>query len=129
MEMMAQIPTTNGLWGDDDAVLAELGRRLARERLHRNLTQAALAEEAGLSLSTVKRLEAGSSTQFVAVIRILRVLGLLDNLDALLPEPSISPLDALARRGKQRQRARGSRGAAAETKQQPEEPWSWGDES
>jgi len=127
MGFMAQIPTTNGLWGDDESVLTELGQRLARERLNRNLTQAALADEAGLSLSTVKRLEAGASTQFVAVIRILRVLGLLDNLSGLLPEPSLSPIDALARRGGTRQRARGPR--KPEQVDSKDGDWSWGDES
>lgn len=127
MGFMAQIQTTNGLWGDDESVLQELGQRLARERLNRNLTQAALAEEAGLSLSTVKRLEAGASTQFVAVIRILRVLGLLDNLSGLLPAPTLSPIDALARRGGTRQRARGPR--KPDEVDDKEDGWAWGDES
>ncbi len=129
MLFMAQIPTENGSWGDDDEVLAELGRRLAPERPNRNQTQASLAEEAGLSLSSVKRIEAGASTQFVAVIRMLRALGLLDNLDGLLPEPQLSPLDALARRGKERQRARGPRHDRAEPEEGDGPDWSWGDES
>ena len=123
---MAQIPTANGLWGDDASVLAEIGRRLAQERLNRNWSQARLAKEAGISLSTLKRLEAGGSTQMSALIRVLRALGLLDNLDALLPQIGQSPLDAWAMRGKPRRRASPQRSSPpAPTK----EPWQWGEES
>ena len=41
----------------DNAVLAELGRRLARTRLQRNMPQEALAKEAGVSVPTVQRIE------------------------------------------------------------------------
>src|SRR3989304_2190643 len=43
----------------DEAILREVGSRLAGARLARNLTQAALAEEAGVSKRTVERLAAG----------------------------------------------------------------------
>ena len=39
----------------DDAVLAELGKRLARTRLARNLTQGELAAEAGVERKVVPR--------------------------------------------------------------------------
>ncbi|HEY1716698.1 MAG TPA: helix-turn-helix transcriptional regulator, partial [Verrucomicrobiae bacterium] len=44
----------------DETVLAELGGRLTRIRLERNLTQLQLAKEAGVSKNTVQRLEAGA---------------------------------------------------------------------
>ncbi len=47
----------------DETVLAELGRRLARYRLDRNLSQAELARSAGVSKRTVERLESGASSQ------------------------------------------------------------------
>ncbi len=40
----------------DDALLVELGAGLERARLERNLTQAQVAEQAGVSKSTVERL-------------------------------------------------------------------------
>src|SRR2546427_692365 len=43
----------------DEAILRELGGRLAAARLARNLTQATLAEEAGGSKRTGERLESG----------------------------------------------------------------------
>ena len=109
--------------GGDAEVLSLLGRRLAAERLRRNQTQAALAEEAGVSRATIKRLEAGRSTQMTNLVRVLRALDLLANLDALVPPPEVRPLDELERGGRVRRRASTRR--ASETG----EPWKWGDES
>lgn len=103
----------------DEAVLGEVGRRITRRRLARQLTQAELAEQAGIGKRTLERLEAGLPAQSSTVIRIFRVLGLLPGLDQLLAEPSIRPLEAAARKGKARQRASGRK------KAQQHEPWSW----
>lgn len=110
----------------DEAVLAELGARLARTRLERNLTQAQLADEAGVGTATVERMEAGQTAKLSSVIRVLRVLGLLDGLDRLVPEPTPSPIERLKLAGKQRQRAAGAR-AARRPDEEPG-PWRWGDE-
>lgn len=110
----------------DDAVLDELGRRLARTRLERNFTQAELGEEAGVGLATVQRIEAGGPARLTSFIRVLRVLGLLDALELLVPEPTPSPIERLKLQGRQRRRAAHPRAAG---KQGPEaERWVWGDE-
>ena len=49
----------------DSTVLTELGGRIARARLDRNLTQAGLAHEAGISTPTLKRLERGQGSNLV----------------------------------------------------------------
>lgn len=116
----------------DDAVLAELGARLARTRLDRNLTQAALARQAGISKRTLERLEAGSvATQLSSLIRVCRTLGVLDRFDLLLPEPEPSPIAQLKLRGRIRRRAAPSGSAIpANRKSNPDvKPWRWGDES
>ena len=57
----------------------EMGGRLARVRLERNLTQIQLAEQAGVSKSTVERLESGAvATQLSGFIRVCRVLDLMN---------------------------------------------------
>ncbi len=103
----------------DAAVLEELGQRIARYRLNRNMTQGALATESGVSTPTVQRLENGQSTQASNLIRILRTLHLLENLDALVPEPAISPLQQARMQGKTRQRASSPR------KRQTPTRWTW----
>ncbi len=110
----------------DAAVLAELGRRLARHRLERNWTQAEMAAEAGLGQATVQRAERGESVQMTSMIKLLRTLGLLGSFDAAVPESITLPIAQLEReRRRTRQRASGEGHAAA---QSSEQPWMWGDE-
>ena len=89
----------------DVAVLDELGRRLKRTRLQRNQTQLRLAEEAGISLATVRNLEDGKPSQLVTLIRVLRVLGMLGGLERAIPAPPPSPIEELRLRGRERRRA------------------------
>ena len=109
----------------DAAALAELGTRLRRTRLERNLTQEQVAEEAGVSRLTVKRIEDGGSAQLTSLLRVLRSLGLLEALEQLVPEPMPSPIDRLRRRGRERQRARPG---SASTNAGEGDVWRWGDE-
>jgi transcriptional regulator with XRE-family HTH domain len=111
----------------DDAVLAEIGKRLMQTRLASNLTQAQLAEQAGVSKRTVERLEGGAvATQLSGFIRVCRVLNVLDRFEALIPESAPSPIAELHLRGKQRQRASGGQKPTAKSSAKK---WHWGDES
>jgi transcriptional regulator with XRE-family HTH domain len=107
--------------GTDRAVLQELGQRLAHTRLERNLTQAQVAHEAGLSALTVLRLERGEAVKLTSLVRVLRVLGMLEALDRLIPEPTPSPIELVKLQGRRRRRASGTRPA-------PQGAWRWGDE-
>ena len=89
----------------DAVILRELGERLARARLERNLKQADLATQAGVSKRTVERMEAGGPTQLVNLVRVCRALGLVERFEALVPELAISPVAQLKLRGKERKRA------------------------
>src|SRR5580692_4082406 len=94
----------------DIAVLHEIGDRLERRRIDAQLTQAQLAEEAGISKRTVERIEAGHSTDFVM----------------LLPDLPQSPLMLLKGRGRAPKRVGHSRrlpGGTAAPKAAA--PWKW----
>ena len=108
-----------------DATLQELGSRIALHRLNRNLTQAQLAKEAGVSLSTVTRMESGSSSQISNLVRVLRALDLLENLNLLIPQPAVSPIQQLKLEGRARKRAR----PAKEPKTEEAAPWSWDEDT
>ena len=109
----------------DDAVMVELGGRLARVRLERNLTQVQLAHEAGISKPTLQRLESGAvATQLSGFLRVCRVLGLVEGFETLIPEPVVTPMEQLKRQSRKRQRASGKKVAAPQPKK-----WTWGDES
>ncbi|MDA8137145.1 MAG: helix-turn-helix domain-containing protein [Desulfobacteraceae bacterium] len=105
---------------NDAAVLAELGRRIALRRIDHQLTQAALAHEAGVSKRTVERVEAGASAQMVSLIRICRVLDLLAGLDQWIAPAGPRPMDLIATKGQPRRRA------STRRKTPKESPtWSW----
>lgn len=108
----------------DDAILAELGERLAARRLELQLTQAAVAEQAGIGKRTLERIEAGQTSQLLSLIRVLRVLDALSGLDGLLPAVGARPMDLLKRKGKLRQRASSQRPA-----EEARKPWRWDDET
>lgn len=109
----------------NESILEEVGARLAAARLGRNLTQAALAEEAGVSKRTVERLESGAvATQLSGFLRVCRVLGLVEHFENLIPEAGVSPMEQLKRRNRRRQRATGRKAAPAKPKQ-----WTWGNEA
>ena len=107
---------------DDNNVLVMLGQRLAGRRIAKDLTQAELAREAGIGTSTVERMEAGRSTQVVNLVRVCRVLGLLDDLLGAIPEPGLRPMDLLALKAKSRRRVRNE----PDNEERP--PWRWEDE-
>lgn len=90
----------------DEAILSELGGRFARMRLEKNLTQAQLAERAGVSKRTVERLERGDvAPQMSGFIRVCRALELVERFELLVPEPVMSPMLQLRLGGKRRRRA------------------------
>jgi transcriptional regulator with XRE-family HTH domain len=117
----------------DAAVLEELGKRLARARISSSLTQADLANRAAVGKRTVERIESGKSVQLLSLIRVLRVLGLLEAFDAIAPEEGPSPMEMLERRGKVRRRvsSRSTQKSSA-LKDRISGPtstsWRWGDE-
>lgn len=111
----------------DDAVLAELGARLARTRLERNMSQQQLATEAGISKRTLERIEAGEESKLSNLVRVLRALGLLERIDLLVPEPLPSPIEQLKLHGRRRRRARLAAVPPPEAGQEPG-PWTWGED-
>lgn len=109
----------------DQAVLDELGARLARTRLEQNVSQERLAGEAGISKSTVERVETGREVKLTSLVRILRALGRLELLEQLLPDPLPSPIERARIHGRMRRRATESR--RKDEAKQPGE-WRWADE-
>ena len=105
--------------GQPDAIEKMVGQRLLEIRLARNINQAALAEEAGVSRRTITRLENGEGVSLDTLIRVMIALGLADRFDVLLPDPAIRPIERI-RQGKERQRARRKSKPAAK-------PWHWND--
>lgn len=106
-----------------EAIITELGVRIAHRRIELGMTQAQVAERAGVGKRTIERIEAGEDTQLTTLIRLLRILDLTDQLDQLIPETTVSPMEML----KQQQQTPRQR-ATPKQKAKPKKPWKWGDE-
>jgi transcriptional regulator with XRE-family HTH domain len=115
----------------DDAILHELGQRLERLRLARNISQEELGRMAGISRATVVRVEAGDSVQMATMVKLWRALDLLGEIDSAVPERLDSPIAEVERERRQQSRKRAT---ARRHRQRPaseddsRKPFRWGDE-
>lgn len=100
----------------------DLCRKLEAIRLLKNISQASLAERAGVSRRTISRLENGQGVSLDTFIRVMLALNLADQLAALLPNPEIRPIER-ANRKHQRKNASSPR-----KPKPPGKKWEWGDE-
>lgn len=96
----------------DGEIRRRLGQKIRRLRLRQDFTQASLAEQAQVSLTTLKKIEKGDISYFDSLMRVLRVLGELDVFSPLIKEEEMSPNEYFefveANKKKQRKRATGS---------------------
>ncbi len=76
-------------------ICRKIGARLRAVRLRQNLTQASLAHQAQISLSSVKKIENGQIGSFDSLMRVLRMLGELDILTPLTKKLEMSPNEYL----------------------------------
>ena len=75
----------------DGVILSRIGNHLKDVRLRQNITQQSLADAAGVSLSSVKKIEKGEIGSFDSLLRVLRTLGKLEVLQPLVDEEQLSP--------------------------------------
>jgi transcriptional regulator with XRE-family HTH domain len=115
----------------DTAVLRELGRRLERLRLVRNISQEELGGLAGVSRATVIRVERGESVQMSTMVKLWRALDLLTEIDAAVPERLDSPIAEVERerRGRGRRRATAQRLRQRPANDDVDRPFRWGNET
>lgn len=89
----------------DAQILKELGRRIKKRRLNKNMSQEDIAKRSGLSRRTVSLVETGNSVGLRVIIAILRTFKSLEDLNLLFPEEEISPIELAKLKGSARRRA------------------------
>jgi transcriptional regulator with XRE-family HTH domain len=106
----------------DDEIMVELGNRIIQMRINLGYSQESLAEQAGIAKRTMERLENGMQVQSRSLIRVLRILGQLGNLDLLIPPVEVRPMEVLMNKKATRKRVSSPRKLSG-----PDKPWTWGD--
>lgn len=76
-------------------IITELGQKVRRLRLLRNLPQEELARQAGVALGSLKQLERGGDVRLSSLIAILRATGELSGLLDWMPLEDPSPLELM----------------------------------
>lgn len=95
-----------------EELIRAIGENIRSLRLQKNLTQQALAAQAGVSLSALRHLESGQGANLSTLIRVVRALDRQEWLQALAPQVTINPLHMTPTLGT-RQRARARRNQRA----------------
>lgn len=85
-------------------ISADMAYQLRAARVRNNVSQAALAKQAGVAVTALRRLELGQGATVSTLVSVVRVLGRQTWLDSLQPAVTISPLQML-KSTRQRQRA------------------------
>ena len=106
---------------NNSAVLSELGVRIKRNRIDMQLSQQDFAAKAGISTRTLSAAENGEDIRLSSLLRILRTLNCLENLELLLPELAFDP-ESYRTLGRERKRISKS------NKNRNKIKWKWEDE-
>ncbi len=102
---------TNMDWVEmsDIAIVGHLGKFIKYTRIQQSITQAQLAEMAGLNRWTVGQIENGESITLTSLIQILRALDVLYVLDDFEVIDETGPIEYAKLQEKKRKRVRTKR--------------------
>lgn len=98
----------------------ELCKKLEAVRLMKNISQAKLAESAGVSRRTISRMENGQGVSLDTFIRVMIALNLQGNLNALIPSSEIRPIERASRKQERKNASSPRKQSKKKSK------WQWG---
>ncbi len=87
-------------------VLLSVAHRVRLRRLELNMTQAELAQKAGVPLPTYRKFERTGIIAFAKLLQIAFALDTLDDFDVLFSQRKYLSTDDVLNHGKKRERAR-----------------------
>lgn len=87
-----------------------LGARIEKYRLLKDVTQADLAEDAGVGERTLRRLESGEGGTIETMMRVTGALGISDSFADLIPDHDVRPIERARQSKTERARATGTSG-------------------
>jgi len=93
----------SGTGTSTEALLADLGQRVRDQRIRLGYSQEDLARLANVSTRSIHHLETGGSSTTATLVKVLKAMDVADDLKAIAPLPSVSPMAAL-RQNKRAQR-------------------------
>ncbi len=79
----------------DAQALQLLGARIKERRQQKKYTQEDLAQKAGISTTTLQKIEYGQNPTLTSFIQVLRALDEMEQLEQFLPPVQLRPLEML----------------------------------
>lgn len=102
----------------DDEIVKEISSRIKKLRIEKNISQELLSRKTGISIHTISNIENGKSFTIENLIKIMRVLDIVERIYDLIPAVENNPyLIALNKKEKSRV-----------SKLKKEIDWKWGNE-
>lgn len=86
-----------------------LGERLKQQRLQYNLTQNELSVKTGISRVSISKIERGLGANLSSILEIMRALHILANIENLVPEQEISPIEIIKLKNKNKKKRASSK--------------------
>lgn len=108
--------------GNVEMQIKDIGKRVSKLRLGHNMAQEDLAKLSGISLRTLKRLEAGENSSLETLLKVFNSLNLTERLFSIFPDTDVRPIERVKLKGRERQRA------SAKEKIVKASQWAWGDD-
>ncbi len=93
----------------DKQIVSQLASRLKHYRIRKHYTQHELAVKSGVSLNSIQNLEHGEMVSLRVLLPVLRALKLTGNLEGLVPDVSLSPIQLLRQQEEKKQRVKKSK--------------------
>ena len=106
----------------EEEIFKEVTERVRQYRISCGITQAELADKAFVAPGTVARFERGKDISLLNFIKIMKALGLENNIDMMVPDHTKRPSYYISEH-KEKQRVRKNK-----ADEEKENTWKWGDE-
>ena len=94
----------------DESIILEVCKKVRKLRRSGCISQTELAKESGVSIASIKRIEAGTVTDLniCTLVKILRACGKLEGIAEIIPDVPESPFLIDQKTGKTRKNCRSS---------------------
>ena len=107
----------------DGLIQSRIGQKLKSARLKQNITQESLAHDADISLSSLKKIEAGQIGNFETLLRCLRSLGELELILPMVEEEKMSPSEYYKLQSSVKRNARKRASGQVKSTEKEESQW------
>ena len=99
-------------------IIKDISNKIKKKRISLNISQEYVSKKTGLSMHTISNIESGKSFTIESLIKVMQVLGIVENLKGLIDDPVLGPDEI--HMPYEKQRVKNSK------KKEENSTWEWG---